>query len=81
MINYNNNNYYYAIIHYYNDNYYYEILRMLLKLLVCIFISILKLLWNSIALRESEYEGELSPFFPALSPCFLRAIEHPEPLI
>ena len=62
--NYYNNNYYYVIIYHYNDYFYYEILRMLLKLLVRIFISILKLRWNSIALREPEYVGELSPPFP-----------------
>ena len=40
---------------------------MLLKLLVLIFIGILKLRWNSIALREPEYEEELSlPFRRAL---------------
>ena len=54
IINYYNNNYYYAIIYHYNDYFYYEILRMLLKLLVRIFIIILKLRWNSIALRELE---------------------------
>ena len=41
---------------------------MLLKLLVRIFISILKLRLNSIASREPEYEGELSPPLPRALP-------------
>ena len=69
-VNYYYNNYY-VTIHYYNDYYYYEILRMLLKLLVRIFISILKLRWNSNALREPEYEGELSLPFPRTLPISL----------
>ena len=44
---------------------------MLLKLLVRIFIIILKSRWNSIALREPEYEGELSPPFPRALPISL----------
>ena len=71
IIHYYNNNYYNVIIHYYNDYYYYELLRMLLKLLARIFISILKLRWNSIVLREPEYEGELSPPFPRALPISL----------
>ena len=54
------NNYFYVIILYYNDYYYYDILRMLLELLVRIFTSILKTRWNSIALGEPEYEGDIA---------------------